>query len=98
MGEIGLGHVFAEEVGRHPLLELPKDPYSCWRWTPDEGHCAVISYALPGCVHAGVERRLRLTATGFAAFGDGFWQKPSLIIDRGMLLAGPCCQSRRSSQ
>lgn len=69
--------------GTRPLLELPCEPYSCWRFKVETGHRLTVHHGLPGTLRA--QQRLSFTESGFRAYGDNVPYRPCLVVDQGQV-------------
>ncbi|CAE8628579.1 unnamed protein product [Polarella glacialis] len=71
-----------------PMLKLPNEMMSCWRWQVEKWHGLDALHGPPGVLRA--QRRLRLTASGFSAYPDTWRLRegPCLVVERGVVVRG----------
>jgi len=66
-------------AGSRPLLEIPFDAATWWRWKLVGDGCLTVLYGPP----ANTKKRLVFTSTGFSAFMDSCESEPAIVVDRG---------------
>lgn len=69
--------------GSRPLLEIPVDAATWWRWKFAGDGCLTILYGPPA---ASTKKRLVFTSTGFSAFMDSCESEPAIVVDCGRII------------